>query len=56
MGRDCIGALAKPLRIIFKLVIQTSTFPDQWKKIKVGPILKLGDKNSIDKKQAISVL
>ena len=45
-----------PLNIIFKNILLTSTYPDQWKLANVTPIFKKGDKQLIKIYRPISLL
>ena len=40
----CDASIILPLNIIFKNILLTSTYPDQWKLANVTPIFKKGDK------------
>ena len=40
MIRLCADQICEPLKIIFQNIIDTGTFPDQWKKANVTPVHK----------------
>ena len=50
------ASIVKPLYLIFRHCIETSTFPLEWKKANVVPIHKKGDKCNISNYHPISVL
>nr|CAI5827926.1 unnamed protein product [Callosobruchus analis] len=54
--KDCIHVLAKPLSIIFNIIINTKTYPDIWKTTKVCPVLKTGDFSEIENYRPISII
>ena len=45
-----------PLKIIFRNILATSTYPDMWKLANVTPIFKKGDKQLIKNYRPISLL
>ena len=45
-----------PLKIIFRNILLTSTYPDTWKLANVTPIFKKGDKQNIKNDRPISLL
>ena len=49
-------SIAKPLHLIFKNCIETSTFPAEWKKGNIIPIHKKGSKQEITNYRPISLL
>ena len=64
-GSDCISgqmlllcddSVILPLNIIFRNILLTSTYPDQWKLANVTPIFKKGDKQLIKNYRPISLL
>ena len=52
----CDDFIILPLHIIFKNILLTSTYPDQWKVANVTPIFKKGDKQLIKNYGPISLL
>ena len=46
----------KPLSIIFKNCLQSGTFPNNWKKSNVVPILKKGEKQLLQNYRPVSLL
>lgn len=54
--RDCHQHLIDPLHHIINMSLQTGTVPSAWKKAKVIPLFKSGDKNNTDNYRPISVL
>ena len=52
----CDDSIILPLNIIFKNILLTSTYPDQWKLADVTPIFKKGDKQLIKNYRPISLL
>ena len=48
MIKMCDSAISKPLRIIFQNCLESSTFPDCWKRANVVPIHKKGDKQILN--------
>ena len=52
----CDDSITLPLNIIFKNILLTSTYPDQWKLANVTPIFKKGDKQLIKNYRPISLL
>lgn len=54
--KDCIGAFAFPLCILFNLVLETTTFPTIWKIAKLCPVLKSGEPNDVLNYRAISII
>ena len=52
----CDNSVVLPLKIIFKNILATSTFPNMWKLANVTPIFKKGDKQLIKNYRPISLL
>ena len=52
----CDDSVILPLNIIFRNILLTSTYPDQWKLANVTPIFKKGDKQLIKNYRPISLL
>ena len=56
MLRLCSNSTGKPLEIIFNRCLETSTFPNDWKKGNVVPVFKKGDKQILKNYRPISLL
>lgn len=54
--KDCAQIFAYPLSILFNLCISSSCFPSLWKRSKVCPVFKKGDKHDIANFRAISII
>lgn len=54
--RGCISELVKPLLVIFNLSLQSGIFPAIWKRSRVCPVFKSGDRGLINNYRAISIL
>ena len=52
----CDDFVVLPLKIIFRNILLTSTYPDTWKLANVTPIFKKGDKQNIKNYRPISLL
>ena len=52
----CGKDLCIPLQIIFKNILRTSIFPDQWKEANVTPVHKKKDKQTVSNYRPISLL
>ena len=52
----CDDSVILPLKIIFRNILSTSTYPDIWKLANVTPIFKKGDKQLIKNYRPISLL
>lgn len=52
----CAPALVSPLTLIFNRSLSSGVFPDLWKKAKVIPIYKSGQKDNIKNYRPISIL
>ena len=52
----CDDSIILPLNIIFRNILLTSTYPNQWKLANVTAIIKKGDKQLIKNYRAISLL
>ena len=56
MIKLCGESICTPLRIIFQNIIDTGTFPDQWKEANVTPVHKKKDKQTVSNYRPISLL
>ena len=56
MLKLCSNSICKPLEIIFNRCLETSTFPNDWKKGNVVPVFKKGDKQILKNYRPISLL
>ena len=56
MIKLCGDSICSPLRIIFKNIIDTGLFPDQWKEANVTPVHKKKDKQTVSNYRPISLL
>ena len=56
MIKLCENELVIPLKLIFKNILETGIFPDQWKKANVTPVHKKDDKQLIKNYRPISLL
>ena len=56
MLKLCNNSICKPLKIIFNGCLETSTFPNDWKKGNVVPIFKKDDKQVLKNYHPISLL
>ncbi|KAJ3644314.1 hypothetical protein Zmor_026980 [Zophobas morio] len=54
--RDCRLVFAKPLSILFNLAIKTCTFPSLWKRARISPVFKNGDKSCIPNYRPVCIL
>lgn len=54
--RDCAQIFSYPLMILFNLCLSSGTFPDMWKRSKLCPIYKNGDKFAITNFRPISII
>lgn len=54
--KKCGPALATSLAVIFNVILDSGTVPDQWKQTNVVPIHKKGDKNLVSNYRPISLL
>lgn len=54
--RDCASTLVEPLKIIFNLIISTSTIPEIWKISRICPVFKSGDINDIGNYRPITII
>ena len=52
----CDNSIVLPLKIIFKNILETSSYPDIWKRANVTPIFKKNDKQVIKNYRPISLL
>lgn len=56
INKDCSHVFAKPLSTIFNIILKTSCFPDIWKRSRICPIYKKGDKNDIANHRPITII
>ncbi|XP_044757721.1 uncharacterized protein LOC123315884 [Coccinella septempunctata] len=56
MVKDSIGAVSASLARIFNLSTSTGIYPSVWKRSKIIPVLKKGEKYMISKYRPISIL
>ena len=56
MIKLCGDGICVPLRIIFRTIMETGTFPDQWKEANVTPVHKKKDKQTVTNYRPISLL
>ena len=54
--KDCARIFSYPLMILFNLCLSSSTLPDMWKRSKLCPIYKKGDKFDISNFRPISII
>ena len=54
--KDAAPILVPPLTFIFNLILSTGIFPDCWKKTRITPVYKKGDKENIVNYRPISLL
>lgn len=54
--RDCAHAFVEPLCIIFNMSLKSGIFPDIWKKSRVCPVYKKGEKNNIENYRQITII
>lgn len=54
--KGCVEFFIYPLKFLFNLSLQNTTFPDLWKEVRVCPVHKKGDKTNIINYRPISVL
>ena len=54
--KDCAYVLAYPLKILFNLCLRNCEIPSLWKRSKVCPIFKKGDKSDISNFRPISII
>ena len=53
--RLCSKSVVKPLSMIFNNCVDTGTFPDIWKRSKIIPVHKKGDKQIVDNYRPVSL-
>lgn len=53
---DCRYAFLKPMKHIFALILESSTFPDAWKISRLVPVYKKGDRSDISNYRPIAIL
>jgi len=51
----CKNILAKPLALMFNKSLNTGEIPEDWKKANITPILKKGNKNSVENYRPVSL-
>lgn len=56
MLKDCREKIATPLHHIINMSLETATFPSAWKRAKLVPIFKSGDRKNPENYRPISVL
>ena len=56
MIRMCNESLVQPLSLIFTGSIDTGVYPDTWKKSKIVPVHKKGDKQIVNNYRPVSLL
>ena len=56
MVKICDDSICKPLKLIFQSCLESGKFPSEWKKAKVVPIRKKGDKPILKNYRPISLL
>ena len=56
MLKICDSAILKPLTILFKNCISEGICPDNWKKYKIFPVHRKGDKQIVDNYRPVSLL
>ncbi|XP_063931190.1 uncharacterized protein LOC135143240 [Zophobas morio] len=54
--KDCATILAKPVTILFNIILRTSTFPDVWKQSRITPIYKNGDRSNVTNYRPITII
>lgn len=54
--RDCASVLAQPLKILFNLAIETTTFPNMWKMSKIVPVFKKGERANVENYRPITIV
>ena len=54
--RDCATVFAKPLSIIYNMILKTCRFPLLWKLSRVSPIYKAGDRSEISNYRPVSIM
>ncbi|KAJ3655266.1 hypothetical protein Zmor_014402 [Zophobas morio] len=54
--KDCAKILAKPVTILFNIILRTSTFLDVWKQPRITPIYKNGDRSNVTNYRPITII
>ena len=54
--RECASVLVAPLTFLINLCLKSATFPDEWKKSKIVPIFKSGDKNIVENYRPVALM
>lgn len=54
--KGMVDCLLQPLTFLFNLSLKTGTFPDEWKKVKICPIFKKGEKADITNYRPVAIL
>ncbi|XP_063912643.1 uncharacterized protein LOC135129422 [Zophobas morio] len=54
--KHCATILAKPVTILFNIILRTSTFPDVGKQSRITPIYKNGDRSNVTNYRPITII
>ena len=49
-------SICRPLNMVFKTCLRTDKFPLEWKKAKIVPINKKGDKQAVENYRPVALL